>query len=73
MADLRIAAENSDAGIKKRRALQDLSWPLRELAANLIRIVRGAGKSHELLDQMTRVMKAMQEYCEAVGAWPSAY
>jgi hypothetical protein len=39
-----IVSENSEADIARHSALARVEWRLRELAANLLRIIRGAGK-----------------------------
>lgn len=48
----------------------DLSWAVRECAANLLRIVRGAGKPHELLLQMKKVIESAVKFQEVHGYWP---
>lgn len=50
-----------------------MEWPLRELAANILRVVRGAGKSHAIGSQCVAVLKAFQDYRDKVGHWPSSF
>lgn len=70
---MRIVSEQSEADLAKHRAVEDLSWPLRSLAANLIRVVRGAGRAYELPSQMVAVLEAIEAYREVVGHYPSDY
>ncbi len=71
MTELRVVSENSEADFKKREAEEALAWPYKELAANLLRVVRGAGSSARLLDQMGEVIHQSREYYEVVGHWPA--
>ncbi|KRA80308.1 hypothetical protein [Altererythrobacter sp. Root672] len=50
-----------------------LRWHLRELAANLMRITRGAGKPHEVGSQVVEVLQVLNDYREVVGAYPTAW
>ncbi len=70
---LRLAVENKQADIDKEFAKRNLEWPLRRLAANVVRVVRGAGKSYEIGEQCVAVVKALQEYREKVGYWPTSW
>src|SRR5262245_54650182 len=73
MPDLRIAAEMSETEIKRERAAAILRASLRELTANLMRIVRGAGKPYDVGEQLVAALSAFKDYREAVGEWPSQY
>lgn len=68
---LRVVAETSEQEIKQQRAAARLKGPLRDLAANLLRIARGAGKPDLLQDQMARAFTAIDDYRSAVGYAPS--
>jgi hypothetical protein len=70
---LRLAVENKQADIDKEWAKREIEWPLRELAANIIRVVRGAGKSYELGRQCVAVIEAFKRYHEKVGHWPATW
>jgi hypothetical protein len=70
---LRLAVENNQRDIDKEWAKRDIEWPLRELAANIIRVVRGAGKSYEIAGQCVAVIEAFQRYREKVGHWPASW
>jgi hypothetical protein len=65
MADIRIVSEQSEAEIERKPAEGELDWRLRELAANVLRIVRGAGKPYELLRQMQAVIDASVKFQKA--------
>jgi hypothetical protein len=67
---MRLVSENSDDDIRREHARQDIVWPLKELAANLIRVVRGAGKPYEIASQADRVLDAFEAYREVVGHYP---
>lgn len=70
---LRLAVENNQRDIDREWAKQEIEWPLRDLAANVIRVVRGAGKSHEIPRQCVAVIEAFQRYREKVGHWPASW
>ncbi|WP_128925756.1 hypothetical protein [Bradyrhizobium guangxiense] len=55
---------------RREWAKGDISWAVRECAANLLRIVRGAGKPHELLLQMKKVIDSAVKFQEVHGYWP---
>src|SRR5580704_8691580 len=51
-----------------RAAAEDqLSWAIRELASNLMRILAGGGKSHELVPQINAFIEAYAA-CEEAAA-----
>ncbi|MBB6465585.1 hypothetical protein HNQ96_001443 [Aminobacter lissarensis] len=70
---LRLAVENDQREIDHEQAKRDIEWPLRDLAANIIRVVRGAGKSYEIASQCVLVLKVFQQYRDRVGCWPSSW
>lgn len=70
---MRIVSENSDAEIAAARARDEIVWPLRELAANLMRVIRGAGKPYDIGKQAAAVVSAFVDYREVVGAYPTSY
>lgn len=41
---LTVVAQNDEAEMRKQRALDALHWPTREMAANLLRVMRGHGR-----------------------------
>jgi hypothetical protein len=66
----RLISENSQAQIDKERAAAQVSWPLRDLAANLLRIIRGAGKPEEIIRQIDELIRALVAYKDATGQSP---
>lgn len=54
-------------------ARERIEDPLLELAANLLRVVRGAGCGVLLGNQMGAVLESFVEYGETVGHWPPHY
>lgn len=69
---MRVVSENSAQDIAKRRADDELRWSLRELAANMMRVVRGTGKPHEIGSQIFGLTEAFQAYKNVAGTWPSS-
>lgn len=56
----------------RQRANENLRWPLRDLAANLMRITRGAGKPYHLVNEINAVVSALNSYKEAFGHFPDS-
>ena len=61
------SAEKREA---QERAARRLRSALRSHAANLIRVVRGAGKPHEVGKECSAIIEALHGYHEACGYWP---
>jgi hypothetical protein len=59
-----------DLAHKRESAKVEFSWAIRDCAANMLRIIRGAGKPYNLLGQMQEVLRAALEFQEAHGYWP---
>lgn len=57
-----------DTEIAKRR----LSWELKELAANLMRVTRGAGKPYEIGAQAAAIVRSFEEYRNIAGVYPNS-
>jgi hypothetical protein len=68
---MRVVSEQSAADIKRRKAREALTWPLRELTANLLRIANGAGRPLNLAKQLAACSTAIQAYAETHNALPS--
>ena len=71
--NLSLASEQSAEELARAEALARISWPLKSLAANLLRVVRGAGRAYELQEQMMEVLAGFEDYREAVGYYPTDY
>jgi hypothetical protein len=70
---MRIVAENSEADLARERATEEVRWALQDMAANLLRVVRGAGRPHEVGLQAGRLIEALAAYREVAGMFPHAY
>jgi hypothetical protein len=70
---LKLVVENSKADLERERALANFSWALRDLAANLLRVIRGAGKSYELVRQMAACLEAIAEHHRVTGMGVSGF
>lgn len=64
---MRVAADHSDAELARRRVMADVSHAVRDLASNLMRVVRGAGKPHDIFRQAHTLAEAFVRYHEATG------
>jgi hypothetical protein len=53
-------------------AMQIVSVRLRELAGNILRVVRGAGRSYEIGRQAQDLIEALHAYRDAVGQFPAS-
>jgi len=74
---MKVVAENSEEEVARRRAEQEraraeleLGMALRELGANMLRVIRGAGRPAILGTQCQTLVDVMAAYREAVGHWP---
>jgi hypothetical protein len=70
---IRLVSEQSEADIAKKRAEEEIGIELRALAANMLRVIRGAGKPYELVRDMSSCLKAFQAYYDAHSVWPDSY
>ena len=57
----------------QERAELQLAGPLKSLAANMMRICRGAGKPERLLEDCIAVAEAFSAYRDVFGHWPSSF
>jgi hypothetical protein len=70
LPDLTVVSERSAEEIKKQRATLELKFALANLTANLIRIVRGAGKPDRVFDDIDGLTGTYNDYCIAFGRPP---
>ena len=63
----RLVAQIAEADLARRRESNRVAWALRNLTANLLRIVRGAGKPYDVMRQIDAFVEAVISYEEAVG------
>lgn len=70
---LAVVAENSDRDIKRSLAREKASHALIELTANLLRVVRGAGRPYTVGQDCAAVIDAFEEYRAVTGLWPNSF
>ena len=64
---MKVVAENSSAELAQRLATQDMERALRQLTANLLRVVRGAGKPYAIVEDAAAFINAVVAYHDAAG------
>lgn len=69
---LEVVAENTQQQIHATYQQERVDYALRVLAANIIRVVRGAGRPDDIIDQCNEVLKGAIEYHEKVGRFVSS-
>jgi hypothetical protein len=62
--------EERDQQQEREWARSEFSWAIRDCAANVLRIIRGAGKPYELMRQMQKSLSAAVAFQEVHGYWP---
>jgi hypothetical protein len=67
---MRLVSNNSGDDLTRRKALRDLGIALRKLAANILRISRGAGKPYELGLDLAECIDGYRAYHDAHGFYP---
>lgn len=67
---VRVVSENSDEEIAKRQAERQLGFELREMAANPLRVIRGAGRPGDLRKQLEQCLQTYEAHGEASGYYP---
>lgn len=70
MPDFTVIDGGGPEGRDRLFAEQELRDRLHETAANMLRIIRGAGKPYELITQFNEVVKAAIKFNSAFGHWP---
>jgi hypothetical protein len=68
---LTVVSENTRQQVDANMLQERMDYALRELAANIIRVVRGAGKPDYVIDQCNEVLKAAIEYHSKTGRFVS--
>jgi hypothetical protein len=69
---MKTASENSETDLARRFAMQSVENRLRDLAANILRTVRGAGKPHAILSDAQALIDAALSYREEAGNFPAS-
>lgn len=67
---MEVVHSQTESEQQRRKALEDLKFPFREMAANLLRVVRGAGAPQNLPQQMQDCVDVCHAHFAAVGHWP---
>ena len=67
---MEVVSENSEAEIARMEALSRVEGKLRDLAGNILRVVRGAGEAHEIPRQAQSFIDALVDYQTAIGRLP---
>ena len=57
---------------EQESAEEELADALREAAANVLRVIRGAGRPHALIKQFDDVIGAAVRFKEVAGHWPTS-
>ena len=65
---LTIAASNDESSIVERRELESTNWIIRRYTANFLRVMRGAGRPHELLSDLNELVKEIRSL-EHASVW----
>ncbi len=67
-----IVSENTEAELAAHRAMTEVEVALVRLAANILRVARGAGKGGEIGDNAAAFVDAMERHREIAGFTPTA-
>jgi len=70
---MKIVSERSERELAEERAKRLIEEPLRQLASNILRVIRGAGKAWQIASEAAAVLEAFEEYRSIVGRYPSEY
>jgi hypothetical protein len=75
MTDLRVidGGVQSDADRKRLAAETEVGWAIRDLVANILRIVAGSGKPLMMADQLNALIEATLKFQLAAGYWPTEF
>jgi hypothetical protein len=67
---MELVSSNKPRDIEANRAEEEARFALRELAANLMRVTRGAGKPYLILNQVFELANAAIRFQKITGRWP---
>lgn len=73
MPDFTVIDGGGPEGRDRKLAEQGLRDALLETAANLLRVIRGAGRPHEIITQFNEVIRAAIKFKDAFGNWPPSH
>jgi hypothetical protein len=69
----KVVEGTSDLELARQFSADRLSRAIRELTANLLRVMRGAGRSYAIGDQLQSIVRAFIEYQEKFGYLPAPF
>src|SRR5262249_25161438 len=58
---IKLVSERSEHEIAAQSVTAELGWAVNQLAANILRVIAGAGENHSLARQMSAVLKHYEE------------
>jgi len=67
---LRLVVENDKQAVSEEWARLHLVGPIEDLAANILRVIRGAGRPTEIYDLCGELLDAFQDFRAKTGHWP---
>lgn len=70
---IKVVSSQTHTDVEREQTLGDFKWAARELAANVLRLVRGGGKAYEIPENIDNLYHAMARYREVHHAYPSQY
>lgn len=70
MPDFTIVSQNSEEDLRRAASADRVEAAVQELATNILRIARGAGKPERLIDHAVRYVEAARDFFQAHGCWP---
>lgn len=73
MPDFTVIDGGGPEGRDRIFAEQELRDSLQIAAANMLRVIRGAGKPYELIKQLNEVVSAAVKFKDAFGHWPPSH
>jgi hypothetical protein len=73
MPDFKVIDGGGPEGRDRVFAEHELRDALHETAANMLRVIRGAGKPYELVKQFSKVVQVAIKFKDAFGHWPPSH
>lgn len=69
---MEIVSNNTQAEISRKKDLDDISFCLIDLAANILRVIRGAGRPEEICMQIINTAARLKDFKSDHGYGPSS-
>ena len=67
---VKLVVENDPAEVKRRREFHNVRFFLVKLAANMLRVSRGAGRPSDIVEQCLALLESFEDYRKEVGQYP---